>query len=168
VFDNVNIPVLVGIVPLFFVKKMTINEGYRIARIADSKFMQAIAPTVKKIDIEAYLIGPQRLAWKKGLEAMALSSRALVAATAPVLKSTGIPVVSGLTISLDMQITDLTFTQNNQMRDALDVTLKLEYVPRSSVTAIIGEVADLVLAAGTLAVPAISGTGFAIAPGAPI
>jgi hypothetical protein len=80
---------------------------------------------------------------------MALTSRALVAASAPLLAVTGIPVVSGMTISLDMQITELRFTQSVQRREALDVHLTLQHVPRAAVTAFLGEVADLALAAGT-------------------
>ena len=83
---------------------------------------------------------------------MALTSRFLVVAASPLLAVTGIPVVSGLTISLDMQITDLRFTQSVQKRDAVDVSMTLQHVPRSRLTAIVGEAADLVLAAGTLAI----------------
>lgn len=156
---NVNAPVLVGPVQLLYVQSMTMHEGYLIERILGSKFSQAIAPTTKTISIEALLIGPDRLAQKKALEALALTSRLLVAATAPLLKVTGISVVSGLTISTDMQITALRFTQSVQKRDALDVSMTLEYVPRSSQAAIIGEVADLALAAGTTVVGSIPTAG---------
>src|SRR6266566_4596318 len=166
---NVNVPILVGPVQLLYVQSMTINEGYRIERIAGSKFSQAIAPTTKTISIEAMLIGPDRLVQKKALEALALTSRVLVAATASLLKITGIPVVSGLTISTDMQITDLRFTQSVQKRDALDVSMTLQYVPRSSLAAIIGEVADLALAARTSPVPSLPAPGSTPRlPGAPI
>src|SRR5438105_2546461 len=120
---------------------MSISEGYKIQRIAGSKFSQAIAPTTKTITIEAVLLGRERLLLKKGLEVLALTSRLLVSAMAPALKITGIPVVSGLTISLDMQITDLRFTQSVQKREALDVSITLQHVPRSSLFAILGEVA---------------------------
>ena len=150
---GVNVPVLVGAVPLFYVQSMNISEGYRIERIAGSKFAQAIAPTTKTIAIEAMLVGPERLLLKKALEVMALTSRLLVAAAAPLLAVTGIPVVSGLTISLDMQITDLRFSQSVQKRDALDVSITLQYVPRSSLTTILSEAADLALAAGSVAIP---------------
>jgi hypothetical protein len=149
-----NTPVLVGTVPLAYVQSMVISEGYRIERIAGSSFSQAVAPTTKTIAIEAILLGPDRLIQKKELEALALVSRVLVAATASALAVAGIPVVSGLTISLDMQITDLRFTQSTQKRDALDVSLTLQYVPRTSASVIVGEIADLVLAAGTTAVGA--------------
>jgi hypothetical protein len=150
---EVNVPVLVGPVPLEFVQSMTISEGYRVERIMGSRFSQATQPTTKTIAIEAVLLGPDRLARKKALEAIALTSRLLVATVAPTLAASGIPVVSGLTISLDMQVTDLRFTQSVAKRDALDVSITLAHVPRSSATAIVSEVADLLLAAGTAAVP---------------
>ncbi|MBF6328324.1 hypothetical protein [Nocardia transvalensis] len=142
-------PVLIGPVPLLYVQSISMTEGYRIQRIADSKFSQALAPTRKAIAVEAMLLGPDRLVLKKALEVLALNSRLLVAATAKTLALTGIPVVCGFTISLDMQITDLRFTQSVQKRDALDVSISLEHVPRSTPTALAGEIADLALAAGT-------------------
>jgi len=150
---TVNPPVLVGPVPLLYVQSMVVTEGYRIERIMGSRFSQATQPTRKTIAIDAVLLGPTRLVQKKALEALALTSRLLVAAAAPLLRSTGIPVVSGLTISLDMQITDLKFTQSVAKRDALDVSMTLQQVPRTTLTAIIGEVADLSLAAVTAAIP---------------
>lgn len=164
-----NVPVLVGPVQLLYVQSMTINEGYRVERIMGSRFSQATQPTNKTIVIEAVLAGPHRLAQKKALEAIALTSRLLVAAAAPALATTGIPVVSGLTISLDMQITDLRFTQSVAKRDALDVSITLQYVPRASLSAIISEVADLGLAAGTAAIPsAPAANPIARTAGAPI
>jgi hypothetical protein len=144
-----NTPVLIGTVALLHVQSLSITEGYQIERIAGSRFSQAIAPTTKTIAIEAMLLGPGRLLVKKDLEALALVSRVMVAATAPLLAVTGIPVVSGLTVSLDMQITDLRFNQSVNKREALDVSLTLRHVPRSSVTAVLGEIADLALAVGT-------------------
>jgi hypothetical protein len=166
---EVNTPVLIGPVPLLYVQSIGISEGYQIERIAGSSFSQAVAPTTKTIAIEAVLLGPDRLRLKKALEALALVSRVLVAATAPLLAVTGIPVVSGLTISLDMQITDLRFNQSVQKRDAIDVSLTLRHVPRSSVTAILGEVADLALAAGgALSVGAPPPAPVPRLPGAPL
>jgi hypothetical protein len=166
---DTNVPVLVGPVPLLFVQSMSISEGYRIERIAGSRFSQALSPTTTTIAIEAILTGSGRLLLKKALEALALTSRALVAATAPALKITGIPVVCGVTMSLDMQITDLRFTQSAQKRDAIDVSLTLQHVPRSGLTALLGEIADLALAAGSLAIPTgPAAVPISRAPGPPI
>jgi hypothetical protein len=153
---GVNTPVLVGLVPLFAVSNITLNEGYQVARVPGSSLAQLVAPTTKSISIDAVLVGPERLLIKKALEAMALTSRALAAVSAPLMKVAGVPVVSGLTLSTDMQITSLRFTQSNQKRDAIDVSITLEHIPRSSLSALIGEALDLVLGAGTLALPSAS------------
>ncbi len=153
---GVNVPVLVGPVPLFTVSSLTLSEGYQVQRIGGSRLAQLVSPTTKTIQIEAVLVGSERQVMKKALEAVALTSRALVAATAPLMIA-GVPVVSGMTVSLDMQVTNLKFTQSNQKRDAIDVSMTLENVPRSSIAAIIGELGDLALALGSLAIPSTSG-----------
>jgi len=148
---GVNVPVLVGPVQLQFVQSITISTGYRIERIMGSRFAQATQPSTTTIAIAAVLLGPDRLLVKKELEAVAMVSRALAAQSA--LGIGGIPVVSGLTISLDMRVSALTVTQSVAKRDALDVALTLAHVPRSGLSAAIGQVADLALAAATAAVP---------------
>ncbi|MFJ6575579.1 hypothetical protein ACIQMY_06385 [Streptomyces sp. NPDC091368] len=153
---GVNVPVLIGVVPLFTVTSLTLSEGYQVARIAGSRLAQLVSPTTRSIGVEAVLVGRTRLLSKKGLEAMALTSRALAGSTAPLMNLAGLPVVCGMTVSLDMQITSLRFTQSNQKRDALDVSISLEQVPRSSLTAVLGEALDLALAAGTTAIPVVS------------
>jgi hypothetical protein len=161
--------VLVGPVALSYVQSLTITEGYNIQTIGGSKFAQAIAPTQKEIAIKATLIGQDRLMQKKGLEILALTSRLLLSTAAPLLNRTGIPVIAGLTISLDMQIRNLVFTQNVQNREALDVDITLIQVPRTSAFAVLGEVADLVLAAGASAVGSAPAAGpTPRQPGAPI
>ncbi|MET7479559.1 hypothetical protein ABZT17_35070 [Streptomyces sp. NPDC005648] len=158
--DAANPPVLVGPVPLLYVQSMTVNEGYRIERIMGSRFSQATQPTNLTIAIEAVLPGPRRLEQKKALEALALTSRLLVAAVARGESAVGIAVVSGLTVSLNMQITDLRFTQGVARRDALDVSIALQQIPPALPAAVLGEVGDLGLAAGTAVVP----TGPSAAP----
>jgi hypothetical protein len=162
-----NPPVLVGAVPLFHVQSIVLTEGYEFKRIENSGFSQAIAPTKKTITIDALLTGPERLLLKKALEAMALTSRLFIAATAPLLAVTGIPVVCGLTMSTDMQITELTFTQSVDRRDVLNVHMTLLHVPRNSTAALIGELADVALAAGS-AVAGRMSAGPAIAPSFPL
>lgn len=153
---GVNVPVLIGPVPLLTVTSLTVNEGYQVARIAGSRLAQLVSPTTRTITMEAVLVGPARLLVKKGLEALALTSRALAPATAPLMNMAGIPVVCGMTISLDMQITGLRFVQSNQKRDAIDVSITMEQVPRSSLTAVLGEALDLKLASGIAAAPSVS------------
>ena len=152
-----NVPVMIGVVPLFTVTSLTLNEGYQVARIAGSSLAQLVSPVTKTISIEAVLVGSTRLVVKKGLEGLALTSRVLAAATAPLMNTAGLPVISGMTISVDMQITSLRFTQSNQKRDAIDVSITLEEVPRSNLSLLVGDALDMALAAATAAIPSVSG-----------
>jgi hypothetical protein len=144
-----NPPVLVGVVPLFNVQSMTLSQGYRIERVMGSRFSQATAPNVKTITIEAMLVDAFR-AFRPALEALALTSRALASVTAPLLAFAGVPVVSLHSgIHTDMQITSLNFVQSNDLMNALKVTIKLSYVPRTSLGAIIGGALDVVAGVGS-------------------
>lgn len=149
--DRKNIPVLVGAVPLFAVTSFVLDEGYKVVPIAGNlatQLKQLVAPTTKTISIEALLIDEFR-ALRPALEAMALTSRLLASATGPLLKFTGIPVTAKNGVHLDMQITSLRFTQDNQMRDTLRVSIALTHVPRSQLGGILGGLLDVAVGAGT-------------------
>lgn len=145
--ERINVPVLVGVVPLFMVTSFKISEGYKTAPIAGSTLMQMLAPSTKTINIEALLIREFR-AFRPALEAMALTSRVL-AATAGLMQLTGIPVVTKNSVSVDMQITNLIFTQDNQMRDTLRVSMTLTHVPRTRLVEAIGGGLDFAVGIGT-------------------
>ncbi|HEY9291852.1 MAG TPA: hypothetical protein VIP98_11280 [Microlunatus sp.] len=148
-----NPPVLVGAVPLFHVQSIVLTEGYKTAKLAGSWWVQMLAPDTKTIDIVAYLIGDQRLIYKKALEAQALLTPGL-AGLAGAEAFAGIPVVSGLTVSTDMQITNLTFTHSIEKgREVIFVNLKLTQVPRTVLSALVGEAGDIALTAVSAAVP---------------
>jgi hypothetical protein len=143
-----NIPVLVGTVPLLAVTSFVVNEGYKTVAIAGSTLTQMVAPTTKTISIEALLIGEFR-ALRPALEAMALTSRILASVSAPLLKLAGIPVVAKTSVNLDMQITSLVFTQDNQMRDTLKVSISMTHVPRTQLGGLLGGALDLAAGAGS-------------------
>lgn len=142
-----NVPVLVGAVPLLKVQSLVVNEGYKSTSIAGSSFIQMVSPTNKTVTIEAFLVDAER-AFRPALEALALTSRALASVSAPVMSVAGIPVISKNFIHLDMQITSLTFTQDNQNRDALKVNIQLTNVPRPKLGGLLG-LADVALGAGS-------------------
>ena len=146
--DSMNVPVMVGLVPLFAVSSFVIKEGYRTAAIAGSSIRQMVSPSNKTITIQALLIGEFR-ALRPALEAMALTSRALASVTAPLMALAGVPVVAKTSVHLDMQITSLEFTQDNQMRDTIRVSITLEQVPRSALGGMIGAAADVALGVGS-------------------
>ncbi|HRC85722.1 MAG TPA: hypothetical protein PK413_08950 [Thermoanaerobaculia bacterium] len=142
--ENFGFPVMVGLVPLFCVTSFILAEGYEKVAIPGSSIVQLTRPSTKKITLKATLPGPWR-AFRPALEAMALTSRALAAGTAPLLKFTGLPVVTKTVVAADMQITSLTFTQDSTNRDTLVVDIVLEHAPRSRVTELIAEGLDLAL-----------------------
>jgi hypothetical protein len=148
-----NTPVLVGAVQLRHVQSLTVTEGYRVERIMGSRFVQATQPTNQTIAIEAVLLGDDRLDQKKELEIVALVSRQLVANAPFGLSAVGIPVVSSLTPTVNMQITDLRFTQSVAKRDALDVSITLQQVLPAGQSATPGDATQGRLAGGTAAVP---------------
>ena len=61
-----------------------------------------------------------------------------------------------MTISVDMQITSLRFTQSNQKRDAIDVQHHARGGAAVQPSAIIGEALDMALAGATAAIPTVS------------
>jgi|SRR5882724_3415662 len=146
--DRHNIPVLVGAVPLVAVTSFVVNEGYKTASIGGSSLKQMVSPTTKTISIEALLIDKFRTL-RPALEVMALTSRALASVAAPLLKIAGIPVVTRSSVNLDMQITNLVFTQDNQMRDTLKVSISLTNVPRSQLAGLIGGALDIAAGVGS-------------------
>jgi hypothetical protein len=162
--ERYQFPVMVGLVPLFCVTSFVLTEGYDKVAIAaspfaGSSFLQFTRPSTKKIVIKAQLPGFWRT-MRPALELMGMTSRALAAASAPLMKFTGLPVVTKTVVAADMQITSLVFTQDNTNRDTLTVDVTLEHAPRSRVTELIA--AGLDLAVG-VASPILSSTvpGFA-------
>jgi hypothetical protein len=143
-----NIPVLVGAVPLLAVTSFVLNEGYKTVAIAGSSLTQMVTPTTKTISIEALLIGGFR-ALRPRLEAIALTSRLLASVSAPLMAVAGVPVVAKTGVHLDMQVTSLVFTQDNQMRDTLKVSISLVHVPRTQLGGLLGGALDLAAGAGS-------------------
>lgn len=148
-----NFPVLIGGVPLFAVQSMVLSDGYKIERVFGSKWSQALMPTAKTIQIEATLTGPERLLYKHLLEDLALATRWAASAAAPALALAGIPVVSGMAVATDMQITELKFTHSVNKREALDLSMSLVHVSRTAIADLAGAALDLALAIATAALP---------------
>jgi hypothetical protein len=137
--------VLIGLIPLAAVTKFVLTEGVKVAQVAGSAtFTHVVAPSTKTIAIDAILIGKQR-AFRPALELLALSNRFAAALGSVGEQFTGVPVVARLGVHVDMQITDLVFTQDNTIRDAFTVSIKLSHVPRSTIAEAIGAGLDLAM-----------------------
>jgi phage protein U len=129
--------ILVGAVPLFAVNSMTLDESFKLPTIGKGDKSQWLGKVGYTVSIQGVLVGPERFFYKAALEAMADLSMIL-----PSLVSIpglgGIPLVSGLTVLPDMQITSLRFTQTSQEFGAIGVTISMKHCPKGFVAEMIG------------------------------
>jgi hypothetical protein len=130
--------ILVGAVPLFAVNTMTLNEEFKIPEIGKGDKSQWLGKVGYNVSIDGVLVGPERFFYKAVLELLADLSMFLVSAVSiPGLG--GIPLVSGLTVLPDMQITSLKFTQTSQEFGAVGVSISLKHCPKGFVAELIGQ-----------------------------
>ncbi len=128
--------VLVGAVPLFAVNRLSLSESYKLPPVGGAGLSQFTGTIERTVQIEATLIGDERHAIRLALEAMADLSKTLPALSSVV---SGIPLVSGMTTLLDMQISSLSFSQSAEEKDVFTVSLSLKHCPRPGVMALISE-----------------------------
>jgi phage protein U len=129
--------VLVGAVPLFAVTNMTLDESFKIPEIGKGDKSQWLGKVDYSVTIQGVLVGPERFFYKAALEVMADLSMVLTSLV-PIPGLGGIPLVSGLTVLPDMQITKLTFTQTSQEFGAVGVNISLKHCPKGFVAELIG------------------------------
>ncbi|WP_207537831.1 hypothetical protein [Sabulicella rubraurantiaca] len=130
-------------IPLWVVSEITLEQTFHLPPIG-SAGMRAIAPVKDAtLRLRGLLVGPERYAWKLALEtqaeaaqrgtaAAALTNALAGAVGAPGLAAGGLVVATSMTIRTDMQVKQLTFAATSARREALDVSLTLEHVPRPS------------------------------------
>lgn len=118
-------------IPLFVVTHMSLNERYSLPPVGAAGFRAAVDNSTDTVSISALLIGSQRFAWKQGLEVLADMSKrggAIGAWTGGAVS--GLILVTRMTIRLDMQVTDLSFSASAQRLDTLEVSIGLHHVPK--------------------------------------
>ena len=133
------VSVLIGVVPLFAVNSITLDEQYALPPVGDRGASQSASKITRSVRIEAALIGDERQAIRLGLEAMADVSRALQLSS---LSVSGIPLVAGLTTLLDMQVESLTFSQSAEEKDVYTASITLKHCPRTGLLALLSEVTN--------------------------
>ena len=139
--------VLVGAVPLFAVNRITLTENYELPPVGGKGLSQSTGKITRTVQIDASLIGDERHLIRLSLEAMADLSKTLPALSSIV---SGIPLVAGLTVLLDCQISSLTFGQSADEKDVFTVSIGLKHCPRPGLMALLSE--------ATNAAAAIAGT----------
>jgi len=133
------VSVLIGIVPLFAVNRITLNEQYELPPIGDKGLSQYTSKITRTIQIEAALLGVDGPTTRLGLELMADLSKTLPAIS-PILS--GIPLVAGLTTLMDMQISGLNFSQSAEEKDVTMVSISLKHCPRPGLMALLSAVTN--------------------------
>lgn len=118
-------------IPLFVVTRMSLSETYALPPVGSRGFRAAVDNSEDTVSLAALLVGPQRFAWKQGLELLADFSRrggALSRWTGGAVG--GLILVTAMTVRLDMQVTEMTFTASAQRRDTIEVNINLRHVPQ--------------------------------------
>ncbi len=133
------VSILIGIVPLFAVNRITLNEQYELPPIGDKGLSQYTSKITRTIQIEAALLGVDGPTTRLGLELMADLSKTLPAVS-PTLS--GIPLVAGLTTLMDMQINSLNFSQSAEEKDLTMVSISLKHCPRPGLMALLSAVTN--------------------------
>ncbi len=140
--------VLIGAVPLFAVNRITLTENYELPPVGGKGRSQATGKITRTVQIDASLIGEERHLIRLSLEAMADLSKTLPALSSIV---SGIPLVAGLTVLLDCQISSLTFGQSADEKDVFTVSISLKHCPRPGLMALLSEATNAAAAiAGTV------------------
>jgi hypothetical protein len=137
-------------IPLWAVTQMTLTETYHLPPIGSKGARAIVATHDDTLSMTGALVGPERFAWKFGLETLAETSRrggALGSFTGGLFS--GLILVTAMTIRTDMQVQTLTFSASATRRQVLDVTLSLAYMPLPSA---LGKLLDVAaVGIGTLA-----------------
>ncbi|MFJ8675623.1 hypothetical protein [Streptomyces sp. NPDC093589] len=132
-------------VPLFAVQRLTVTERYTLPPIGTPSFRAAVGNANETASLSALLIGPQRHAWKQGLELMAnFAKRGGALGRFTGGKSAGLVLATRMSVRMNMHVTELSFTASSQRLDTTEVTIGLQHVaPPGPV--------DLLVGAGALA-----------------
>jgi phage protein U len=129
-------PVTPLFVPLYAVSSISLSESYHLPPIGSSQERMMVAAHDDTISLSGLLVGPQRFTFKFMLETMAdLSKRGTAIERITGGITSGLTLITSMTIRTDMQIQSLTFTASAPRRDVLDVSIALVHVPRPGVLA---------------------------------
>jgi hypothetical protein len=130
--------ILVGAVPLFAVNNLTLTEEFALPDIGRGDKSQWLGKTKYSVSIEGLLVGPERFFYKTALEAVADLGMVL-ASLVSVPGLGGVPLVSGLTVLPDMQITSLRFTQTSQEFGVIGVSIQMKHCPKGFIAELLGK-----------------------------
>lgn len=124
------------IVPLFAVTSLSLAESYHLPPIGSDERRVLVETHDDTITLSAALIGPQRHLSKFVLETLAEQSmRGSMLDQLTSGQVGGLVLWTGLTVRTDIYVRSLTFNVTAARRDAIDVSLTLEHLPRPGAAA---------------------------------
>ncbi|WP_406375828.1 hypothetical protein OG788_39970 [Streptomyces sp. NBC_00647] len=116
-------------VPLFAVQQLTFTERYTMPPIGTPSFRAAVGNADESASLSALLIGPQRHAWKQGLELMAsFAKRGGAIGRFTGGKVSGLILATRMSVRMNMHVTELQFMASTQRIDTIQVTIGLQHV----------------------------------------
>lgn len=148
--------ILIGAVPLFAVNNLSLAEEFSLPDIGRGDKSQWLGKTKYTVSVQGLLIGPERFFYKTALEAVA-DLGMILASLVPIPGLGGVPIVSGLTVLTDMQITNLRFTQTSQEFGAIGVAIEMKHCPKGFIAELLGK--GLNMASGLVGSALNVGTG---------
>jgi hypothetical protein len=135
-------------VPLYAVSTIVLTEAYHLPPVGSSTARAVVSTHDDTVTISGVLVGPERFTWKLLLEDMAeASKRGGFIATKSKGRSTGLVLITSMTIRTDMQIQNLTFTASAAKREVLDVSVVMMHMPLPGTLGKLLDVAALGVAA---------------------
>jgi hypothetical protein len=128
-------------VPLFAVTAMSLSENYFLPPLGSSRQRVIVPAHDDAITLNALLVGPERFSWKFMLETMAdISKRGGALQSLTKGATTGLVLVTSMSIRTDMQIQSLSFSTSAARREVIEVAISMLYVPQPGV---LGRVLDM-------------------------
>ncbi|MEU2391308.1 hypothetical protein [Streptomyces sp. NPDC007369] len=116
-------------VPLFAVQRLAVSSRYTLPPIGTPSFRAAVGNASETASLQALLVGPQRHAWKQGLELMAnFAKRGGAIGRFTGGKVSGLILATRMSVRMNMHVTSLGFSASPQRLDTIEVTIELQHV----------------------------------------
>lgn len=119
------------IVPLFAVSTLSLTQSYHLPPVGSDAARVLVETHDDTLSLSAALIGPGRHVMKLLLETLAEQSmRGSVLDQATQGQVGGLVLWTGLTLRTDIYVKSLVFNTAATRRDAIDLSMTLEHLPR--------------------------------------
>lgn len=125
------------IAPLFAVSSVSLAESYHLPPVGADMARALVETHDDTISLSASLVGPDRFIWKFMLERIAEQSmRGSWLESVSGGQVGGLILWTGMTLRTDIFVRSMNFSASAGRRDAIDVSLSLEHLPRPGALAI--------------------------------